>query len=79
MPATQYAAWQRHLSRHPPTQEHTHFLLARLIQVVAATAGQQWELAEIAPWLPGVAPVQKIGKPQQGVMDALLEGRFAKG
>ena len=78
MPAPHYAAWLRHLTRHPPTEERTHYLLARVIQVLAATAGQTgqgWDIWDIAPWLPGKPVSTVLSAPQQAVMDALLEGR----
>ena len=52
-----------------------HYLLARVIQVLAATGGQSWDIWDIAPWLPGKPVSTVISRPQQAVMDALLEGR----
>jgi len=58
MPATHYAAWEKHLAEFPPGDFLTQRLVAELIQTVEAFmcgfAGKDSKprkLAQIAPWL----------------------------
>ena len=77
MPATHYAAWTRHLQRHQPHDGRTHYLLAMIIQTLAATAGQHLEMGDIAPWLPGLERTKaELSRPAQDVMGALASGNF---